>query len=251
MRFQSLTIGVWIALVLLMTMRGQPVGAQQQDRWVEEIGLQIALQLPSPSAGQAYFLKLQSVRQALAEDKIPSVQRSMASLIMMLGTQQGDISAETARWLLYVIGSVTPSQYLDQSAQSHLRLIHEFYVFDQGSEALREAGGNTSDHPGGGVYGWEFAHRTSSSEDRLWNGRVDSVLTLGLGVVLLIVVSAAALLYLAIRHREGKINLRRTFRGMRPERETVLSRHPILRRAVVALGYRTAHRLGRTSSLFS
>jgi len=95
MRFQSLTIGVWIALVLLMTMRGQPVGAQQQDRWVEEIGLQIALQLPSPSAGQAYFLKLQSVRQALAEDKIPSVQRSMASLIMMLGTQQGDISAET------------------------------------------------------------------------------------------------------------------------------------------------------------
>lgn len=81
---------------------------------------------------------------------------------MMLGTEEGGISAETARWLLYVIGSVTPSQYLDQSAQSHLRLINEFYVVDEVSEVLREAGGNTSDHPGGGVYAWEFAHRPRS-----------------------------------------------------------------------------------------
>ncbi|HKN87738.1 MAG TPA: hypothetical protein VJV04_12830 [Nitrospiraceae bacterium] len=205
MRFQSLWIGVWIALVVLMTMWRQPVIAQQQDRWVEEIGLQIALQLPSPSAGHAYFLQLQSVRQALAEDKVSAVQPSMTRLIMMLGTKEGDISAETARWLLYVIGSVTPSQYLDQNAQSHLRLINEFYVVDQVPEVLREAGGNTSDHPGGGLYAWEFVHPISSWKYHwLWDGQVHPVLTLGLGVVLLIVVSAAALLYRVIRHREGK-----------------------------------------------
>lgn len=144
MKLQSLTIGI---AVILLVMSQEPVSAQQ-DRWVEEIGLQVALQLPSPSAGHDYFLQLQSVRQALAEDKVPAVQRSMDRLIMMLGTKEGGISAETARWLLYVIGSVTPSQYLDQSAQSHLRLINEFYVVDEVSEVLREAGGNTSDHPG-------------------------------------------------------------------------------------------------------
>lgn len=200
MKLQSLTIGI---AVILLVMSQEPVSAQQ-DRWVEEIGLQVALQLPSPSAGHDYFLQLQSVRQALAEDKVPAVQRSMDRLIMMLGTEEGGISAETARWLLYVIGSVTPSQYLDQSAQSHLRLINEFYVVDEVSEVLREAGGNTSDHPGGGVYAWEFAHRTSSSEyRRLWNGPVSPVLTLGLGVVLLIAVSVAALLYRAVRDRQG------------------------------------------------
>jgi hypothetical protein len=71
----------------------------------------------------------------------------MARLITMLGSKEGGISADTARSLLYVIESVTPRQYLDQNAQSHLRLIHEFYVVDQGPEVLQE-GGNTFDHPG-------------------------------------------------------------------------------------------------------
>src|SRR5690242_13538733 len=94
MKLQSLTIGI---AVILLVMSQEPVSAQQ-DRWVEEIGLQVALQLPSPPAGHDYFLQLQSVRQALAEDKVHAVQRSMDRLIMMLGTKEGGISAETARW---------------------------------------------------------------------------------------------------------------------------------------------------------
>ena len=203
MRLQWLMIG--IALVLLMTMSGGQGIAQQQDRWVEEIGLQMALQLPPSSAGHAYSLQLQSVRQALAENKVSAIQRSMARLITMLGTMEGGISAETARSLLYVVGSVTPSQYLDQDARSHLRLIHEFYVVDQGPEALQEGGGNTLDHPGGGLYGWNFSHSLSSWEYRwLWDGHVHPMLSVGIGVVLLIVLSAAALLYRALRQRQGQ-----------------------------------------------
>lgn len=203
MTSQSLRIG--ISFILVMTMSGQPVIAQQQDRWVEEIGLQLALQLPSPSTGQAYFAQLQLVRQALSQNNVPAIQRSMTRLIMMLGAKEGNISAETARWLLYVIGSVTPTQYLDQHAQSHLRLIQEFYDVDEIPEVLREAGGNTSDHPGGGLYAWEFSHPLSSREYRwLWDGHVHPVVTVGLGIVLLIVVSAAALLYRVFRDRQGK-----------------------------------------------
>ena len=203
MKSQSLRIG--ISFILVMTMSGQPVIAQQQDRWVEEIGLQLALQLPSPSTGQAYFAQLQLVRQALSQNNVPAIQRSMTRLIMMLGAKEGNISAETARWLLYVIGSVTPTQYLDQHAQSHLRLIQEFYDVDEIPEVLREAGGNTSDHPGGGLYAWEFSRPLSSREYRwLWDGHVHPVVTVGLGIVLLIVVSAAALLYRVFRDRQGK-----------------------------------------------
>lgn len=162
----------------------------------------MALQLPSPSAGHDYFLQLQSVRQALAEDKVPAVQRSMDRLIMMLGTEEGGISAETARWLLYVIGSVTPSQYLDQSAQSHLRLINEFYVVDEVSEVLREAGGKYL-RPSGGRSVCVGVCTSSSEYRRLWNGPVSPVPMLGLGVVLLIAVSVAALLYRAVRDRQG------------------------------------------------
>lgn len=205
MSLQTLRIGVGMALVLLMTIWSEEVIAQQQDRWVEEIGLQMALQLPSSSAGHAYSLQLQSVRQALAEKEVSAIQRSMARLITMLGTKEGGISADTARSLLYVVGSVTPSQYLDQDAQSHLRLIHEFYVVDQGPEVLQEGGGNTYDHPGGGLYGWEFSHPLPSWEYRwLWDGHVHPLLTVGIGVVLLIVVSSAALLYRAIRQRQGQ-----------------------------------------------
>jgi hypothetical protein len=160
----------------------------------------VALQLPSPSAGHDYFLQLQSVRQALAEDKVPAVQRSMDRLIMMLGTKEGGISAETARWLLY--GSVTPSQYLDQSAQSHLRLINEFYVVDEVSEVLREAGGKYL-RPSGGRSVCVGVCTSSSEYRRLWNGPVSPVPMLGLGVVLLIAVSVAALLYRAVRDRQG------------------------------------------------
>jgi hypothetical protein len=205
MRWQSLRIGIGITLVLLVTTSGERVIAQQQDRWIEEIGQQMTLQLPSPSAGHAYYLQLQSVRQALAEKNASAIQRSMGRLITMLGTKEGGVSADTARSLLYVIGSVTPSQYLDQNAQSHLRLINEFYVVDQGPELLQEGGGNTLDHPGGGLYAWDFSHATSAWQYRwLWNGQVHPVLAAGMGVMLLIVVSAAALLYRALRQRPSE-----------------------------------------------
>src|SRR5947209_5149468 len=120
MRWQSLMIG--IGLVLLVTTSGARGIAQQQDRWIEDIGQQMTLQLPSPLVRHAYSLQLQSVRQALAEKNVSAIQQSMARLITMLGTKEGGISTDTARSLLYVIGSVTPRQYLDQNAQSHLRL---------------------------------------------------------------------------------------------------------------------------------
>jgi hypothetical protein len=203
MRWQLLMIG--IGLVLLVTTSEERVIAQQQDRWIEDIGLQLTLQLPSPSARHAYSLQLQSVRQALAEKNAAAIQRSMGRLITMLGTNEGGISTETARSLLYVISSVTPSQYLDQNAQSHLRLIHEFYDVDQGPEVLQEGGGNTFDHPGGGLYGWNFSHPLASWEYRwLWDGHVHPLLTVGIGVVLLIVLSSAALLYRAVRQRQGQ-----------------------------------------------
>lgn len=203
MRWQSLMIG--IGLVLLVTTSGERVIAQQQDRWIDDIGLQMTFQLPSPLVRHAYSLQLQSVRQALAEKNVSEIQRSMGRLVTMLGTKEGGISADTARSLLYVIDSVTPRQYLDQNAQSHLRLIHEFSVVDQGPEVLQEGGGNTLDHPGGGLYGWEFSHPLASWEYRwLWDGHVHPLLTVGIGIVLLIVVSAAALLYRAFRQRQGQ-----------------------------------------------
>ena len=205
MRFQSLRIGVWIALVLLMTMQGQPVIAQQHDRWIEEIRLQMALQLPSPSAEHVYSLQLQSIRQALADKNVSSIQRSMARLIVMLGTKEGGIAPDTARSLLYVIGSVTPRQYLDQNAQSHLGLIHEFSDVDQGPEALQEGGGNTFEHPGGGLYAWDFSRPTSFSEyRRFWDGRVHPVLVVGIGIVLLVIISVAVLLYRGLRQRQAE-----------------------------------------------
>jgi hypothetical protein len=205
MRFQSLTIGVWIALVLLMTTSGERGIAQQQDRWIEDIGLQMTLQLPSPSAGHAYSLQLQSVRQALADKNVSAIQQSMARLITMLGTKEGGISADTARSLLYVIESVTPRQYLDQNAQSHLRLIHEYSVVDQGPEVLQEGGGNTFDHPGGGLYTWDFSYPTSSWAYRwLWNGTVHPVFAVGIGVLLLVVLSVAVLVYHVLRQRQAE-----------------------------------------------
>jgi hypothetical protein len=204
MRFQSLTIGVWIALVLLMTTSGERVIAQQQDRWIDDIGLQMTVQLPSPLVRHVYSLHLQSVRKALAEKDVSAIQQSMARLITMLGTKEGGISADTARSLLYVIESVTPRQYLDQNAQSHLRLIHEFYVVDQGPEVLQE-GGNTFDHPGGGLYAWEFSHPTPSWAYRwLWNGNIHPVLAAGIGVLLLVLLSVAVLLYRILRQRQAE-----------------------------------------------
>jgi hypothetical protein len=200
MRWQSLMIG--IGLVLLATTSGERVIAQQQDRWIDDIGLQMTFQLPSPLVRHAYSLQLQSVRQALAEKNVSAIQTSMARLITMLGTKEGGISADTARSLLYVIGSVTPSQYLDQNAQSHLRLIHEFYVVDQGPEVLQEGGGNTFDHPGGGLYAWDFSHPTSYRW--LWNGTVHPVLAVGIGVLLLVVLSVAVLLYRVLRQRQAE-----------------------------------------------
>lgn len=202
MRWPSLMIG--IGFVLLLAAAGEAI-AQQQDRWIEDIGLQMTLQLPSPSVGHAYSLQLQSVRQALAEKNRSAIQRSMGRLITMLGTKEGDISADTARSLLSVIDSITPRQYLDQNAQSHLRLIHEFSVADQGPEALQGGGGNTFEHPGGGLYAWEFSGPTSSSEyRRLWDGRVHPVVVLGIGIVLLMVVSVAVLLYRELRQRQAQ-----------------------------------------------
>ena len=202
MRWQSLRIGIGITLVLLVTTSGERVIAQQQDRWIEEIGQQMTLQLPSPSAGHAYYLQLQSVRQALAEKNASAIQRSMGRLITMLGTKEGGVSADTARSLLYVIGSVTPSQYLDRNAQSHLRLINEFYVVDQGPELLQEGGGNTFDHPGGGLYAWDFSHPTSYRW--LWNGTTHPVLVVGMGVLLLVVLSVAVLLYRVLCQRQAE-----------------------------------------------
>jgi len=194
---------IGIGLVLLMTTSGERAIAQQQDRWIEDIGLQMALQLPSPSAEHVYSLQLQSVRQAFAEKNTSAIQRSMARLIVMLGTKEGDISTDTARSLLYVIGSVTPSHYLDQNAQSHLRLIREFYVVDQGPEVLQEGGGNTLDHPGGGLYAWDFSRATSFWDYRwLWNRLVHPVLVLGIGILLLVVVSVAVLLYRVLCQRQ-------------------------------------------------
>ena len=200
MRLQSLMTRVGMALVLLMTMSGERVIAQQQDRWIDDIGLQMTLQLPSPLVKHAYSLQLQSVRQALAEKNVSAIQQSMARLITMLGTKEGGISADTARSLLYVIGSVTPSQYLDQNAQSHLRLIQEFSVVDQGPEVLQEGGGNTFDHPGGGLYAWDFSRPTSYRW--LWNGTVHPVLAVGIGILLLVVLSVAVLLYRVLRQRQ-------------------------------------------------
>lgn len=203
MRWQSLMIG--IGLVLFVTASGERVIAQQQDRWIEDIGEQMTLQLPSPSARHAYSLQLQSVRQILAEKNVIEIQQAMVRLITMLGTKEGGISADTARSLLYVIGSVTPRQYLDQNAQSHLRLIQEFYVVDQGPEVLQEGGGNTLDHPGGGLYAWDFSHPTSSWAPRwLWNGHVHPIFAVGIGILLLVVVSVAVLLYRVLRQRQAE-----------------------------------------------
>jgi len=113
MRFQSLTIGVWIALVLLMTTSRERVIAQQQDRWIEDIGLQMTFQLPSPLVRHVYSLLLQSVRQALAEKNVSAIQQSMARLITMQGSKEGSISADTARSHLYMIGSRHASSVLD------------------------------------------------------------------------------------------------------------------------------------------
>jgi hypothetical protein len=202
MRLQSLMTRVGMTLVLLMTMSGERVIAQQQDRWIDDIGLQMTLQLPSPLVRHAYSLQLQSVRQALAETNVSAIQASMARLITMLGTKEGGISADTARSLLYVIGSVTPSQYLDRNAQSHLRLIQEFSVVNQGPEVLQEGGGNTFDHPGGGLYAWDFSRSTSYRS--LWNGTVHHVLAVGIGVLLLVVLSVAVLLYRVLRQRQAE-----------------------------------------------
>jgi hypothetical protein len=202
MRLQSLMTRVGMALVLLMTMSGERVIAQQQDRWIDDIGLQMTLQLRSPLVRHAYSLQLQSVRQTLAEKNVSAIQQSMARLITMLGTKEGGISADTARSLLYVIGSVTPNEYLDQNAQSHLRLIHEFSVGDQGPEVLQEGGGNTFDHPGGGLYAWDFSHPTSYRW--LWNGTTHPVLVVGMGVLLLVVLSVAVLLYRVLCQRQAE-----------------------------------------------
>jgi hypothetical protein len=205
MRLQSLMTRVGLALVLLMTMSGERVIAQQQDRWIDDIGLQMTFQLPSPLVRHVYSLHLQSVRQALAQKDVSAIQQSMARLITRLGTKEGGISADTARSLLYVIESVTPRQYLDQNAQSHLRLIHEYSVVDQGPEILQEGGGNTFDHPGGGLYTWDFSYPTSSWAYRwLWNGTVHPVFAVGIGVLLLVVLSVAVLVYRILRQRQAE-----------------------------------------------
>lgn len=137
MKLQSLTIGI---AVILLVMSQEPVSAQQ-DRWVEETVCRWPFNFLHHQPDTITSFSFNQYDRHLPRTRFPRFNGPMDRLIMMLGTEEGGISAETARWLLYVIGSVTPSQYLDQSAQSHLRLINEFYVVDEVSEVLREAGG--------------------------------------------------------------------------------------------------------------
>jgi hypothetical protein len=186
--------GVLVGLFLI------PNSAESvQESWVDLIAHRVqvehdlASREPVSSGYERYLTQLQSVQQALVQGHVSAVQHEMGRLIQMVAAKEGGISDSSAQALLFYISEVTPVEYLDETARSHLRLIPEMVTFKADAfEVLPTESGYTSTvTPQTAPLGaWQFGW--------MGKGSVPPIITLGAGVLILVAVGVVVLLFVGV-----------------------------------------------------
>lgn len=180
----------WFALVMMPLSAGSA-----QENWIEQITHQVqeqqrlATQKSLDSGYERYLRQLQLIQQALTHGQVRVVQHEMGHLIGMLATKEGGIADSSALSLLYYVGEVTPVEYLDENARTHLRLIKE--RFNDRAEAIDEppedSSYNTIVPPRTALWVWGGVRWMGT-------GTFNPIIALGVGVLLFFAVGISVLL---------------------------------------------------------
>lgn len=187
-------MGVLVALFLIPN----PADSVQES-WVDLIAQRVRAEhnLASrervSSGYERYLTQLHSVQQALAQGHVSAVQHEMSRLILMVAAKEGGISHSSAQSLLFYISEVTPVEYLDQTARSQLRLIREMVTFKADSfeelptDSMSNSTVTSRTAPfGARQFGW------------MRKGTFPPIITLGAGVLVLVVVGVVVLLFVGV-----------------------------------------------------
>ncbi|HEU4683047.1 MAG TPA: hypothetical protein VFS39_00915 [Nitrospira sp.] len=194
-RYGHILIAVPILVAMVLSLPDLTLRAEQS--WVDRIGQRLQAQLAEsdvpPAASERYAVRLQSVRQAVEKGQVMLVQREMSELVRMVATREGGINDAAAQMLLFYISQVAPSQYLDQTTKSHLRIIRDLVTFkaEVVEETVPEEGSYGLAQPSLVPTAWPFGW--------IGTGRASYVITLGAGILVLILIGAIAMLLLGLR----------------------------------------------------
>jgi hypothetical protein len=187
--------GLLLVLFLLVPNPAQSV----QENWVDQIAQRVRAEYnlaggePVNAGYQRYLAQLQSVRQVLERGHVYGVQTEMSRLVRMVATKEGGLSDSSAQSLLFYISEVTPGEYLDETTKTHLRLIQEMVTFKNG--AVEEV-------PVDSPYASTVTPQTAPWE--VWQfgwmrqGPFHPILTLGAGVLILVVIGMIVLLFVGL-----------------------------------------------------
>ncbi len=188
-------VGLWYLLLFLPSdVRSGP------PQWVDQIAQRLQEHLAGPGhavspGSERYLVQLETLRQAVGKDDVLAVQKEMNQLVRMVGTKEGGLSDSSAQALLFYIAQVTPSEYLDQTTKSHLRIVRDLVAFNAelSDDEVRE------DVP----YGTEFMRRPVPRGSWLFGwigkGTLSPIFTLGAGILALVAVGAIAMFLVGLR----------------------------------------------------
>ena len=185
-------LGLLLLLLFLIPVPAEGV----QENWLDRIARRVQTEqhLASREAVspgyERYLTQLHSVQQGLLRGQVSVVQTEMSHLVQMVATKEGGLSDSSAQSLLLFISEVTPGEYLDETTKSHLRLIRAMMTFrsEASEEVSAESAYGLTVPPQTAPWGWkEFGW--------MGKGTVHPIVTLGAGVLVLIVIGAIVLLF--------------------------------------------------------